>query len=132
MPPTLDRAHSPPGQEHHPPNIILNIKGETLVDLYDDAYYFWHPGTNTFLTNYVQDGCVVGAPTAQYWDVRQVQNRGQVKYYSLWCQELHGKRKCALDLFLGDLSPGTRIITHVKHDGHNQKWVLRSDGDVDG
>ena len=131
MPPTWDRTHSPPGQEHHPPNIILNIKGETLVELYDDAYHFWHPATSTFLSS-TPFQVLFGAPTSQRWEVREIRaDDGPNNYYFLWAEELHGKRQCVMDLF-GDIASGTRIGTHVKHEGHNQKWVFRSDGDIDG
>ena len=128
--PTWDRT------ARAPPNIFLNIKGETLVQLFDDAYYFWHPGSNTFLTGGKKFGVVIGAPTAQHWEVRQsctvdLVDGSPTNYYTFWCPELHDKRKCVLDL-CGGIFSGTRITTHIKHERDNQKWVLRSDGDVDG
>ena len=122
-----------------PPNIFLNIKGETLVELCDDSYYFWNPGTNTFLT-YDKPFCsVIGASTARFWEVRRGWARNpadgsQKNYYTFWCPELlhDNKRRCVLDLCHSDLSSGTKICVHIKHDGNNQKWVLKSDGDKDG
>ena len=119
-----------------PPNIFLNIKGETLVQLFDDAYYFWHPGTNTFLTDGEKFDVVIGAPTAHHWEVRQnciddLADGSPTNYYTFWCPKLHAKRRCVLDYF-GVLASGPRVGAHIKHEGDNQKWVLRSDGDVDG
>ena len=34
--------------------------------------------------------------------------------------------------YFGVLASGPRVGAHIKHEGDNQKWVLRSDGDVDG
>ena len=120
-----------------PPNIFLNIKGDTLVELCDDSYYFWNPGTNTFLTNDVPFGVVIGASTARFWEVRQgwilnPADGSQENHYTFWCPEVHDKRKGVLDLCHGDLSSGTKTCVHIKHDGNNQKWVLKSDGDIDG
>ena len=114
-----------------PPNKIPNTKGETLVELYDDAYYFWHPGTETFLSE-GPEYLTFGSPTAVHpWDVRQSSPQGNI-YYTFWGQELKGKRKMVLELFAMDLTPGTRIVTYNHLAGDNQKLVLRSDGDKDG
>ena len=112
-----------------PSNLPLHIKGETLVELYDDAYYFWHQGTETFL-NSNADFRIIGTRVAsQHWEVRH--NYHPDSYYILWGQELHGKKRKVVDLWDGDLSSGTIIIAHPKHEGDNQKWVLRSAGDED-
>ena len=120
-----------------PPNIFLNIKGDTLVELCDDSYYFWNPGTNTFLTDDVPFGTVIGGSTARFWEVRRGLTHSPAdgspnNYYTFWCPELHDKRRLVLDLCNDDLSSGTPIGAHMQHDVHNQKWVLRSDGDIDG
>lgn len=115
------------------PDPRVNIKGETLVELYDDAYYFWHPGTETFLAD--GTGYIIGTPTAaRHWDVRKGLISGNPNsYYMFWSQELHDKRKWVLDLLGNNLSSGARIGTYPKNEGDNQKWVLlRSNGDKDG
>ena len=113
-----------------PPNLPLNIKGETLVELYDDAYYFWHPGTETFLAHSPDpEYHIIGTPTAaQAWDMRQSLTETSPKnvYYTFWGRELDGKRRRVLD------DAKVRVMTWHKHDGENQKWVLKSDGDEDG
>lgn len=111
----------------------LHLKGETPVILYDDAYYFWHPATSTFLRS-SRECHVVGSPTAaEHWELRHSLTKdGPDGYYTFWGQELQGKRKMVLDLFGTSVSSGTRIGTWQKLEGDHQKWVLRSDGDEDG
>ena len=58
---------TPPHHAREPPNLLVNIKGKTLVELYDDAYYFWHPGTETFMS----EGCY-GAATAKVTKVAKL------------------------------------------------------------
>ena len=110
-----------------------STKGETLVELYDDAYYFWHPGSETFLTP-GPEYHVIGSPTAvKHWELRHSLSKGGPDgYYVLWSQDLDGKRKKVLDLFGASISSGTRVGYWEKHEGGHQKWVLRSDGDEDG
>lgn len=115
-----------------PSNLDLHIKGETLVELYDDAYYFWHPGTETFL-NTDSNRRIVGTRVAsQHWEVRHNLVGLPNSYYTFWGQELHGKRKMVLDLDHGILTSGTKILVWEKLEGDNQRWILRSDGDEDG
>ena len=115
---------------HHataPPNGLLNIKGDTLVELYDDAYYFWHPATETFLAHSPEYHIIGSATAAQHWDVRLNNPCGGAPiHYTFWSKELQGKRKKVLD------DAGDRITTYPRHEGDNQKWVLKSDGDKDG
>ena len=123
---------TPPHHAREPPNLLVNIKGETLVELYDDAYYFWHPGTETFMSE-GPDHRIIGTPTAaHYWEVRQGCTKGSPSdYYMFWGQELYGKRKRVLDTF--DQEPlGSYVGTHKKHDGGNQKLILKSNGDKEG
>ena len=128
-------SHTSHGIEHHvrgSPNPLVNIKGETLVELYDDAYYFWHPGTETFMSE-DPDHHIIGTPTAaHYWEVRQGTMGGSPsEYYMFWGQELRGKRKRVLDTF--DHEPlGFYVGTYNKHEGGNQKLILKSDGDREG
>ena len=123
------------GVEHHireTPNLLVNIKGETFVELYDDAYYFWHPGTETFLSE-GPEYCIIGTPTAaHHWDVRQgYVDDSPNDYYMFWGQELHDKRKRVLDTYDHN-PPGTNVGTWSKHEGGNQKLILKSDGDKEG
>ena len=123
-------SHTSYGVEHHvrkSPNLLVNIKGETFVELHDDAYYFWHPGTETFMSE-GPDRCIIGTSTAaHHWDVRQgyTVDSPRYFYYMFWSQELHDKRKMALDM-------KTAVGTYWKNEGYHQKLILKSDGDKEG
>ena len=122
-------SHTSHRVEHHireSPNLLVNIKGETFVELHDDAYYFWHPGTETFLSEGAEN-YIIGTPTAaHHWDVRQgYGNDSPNDYYMFWGQKPHGKRKKALDI-------NVRVGTHRKNEGYHQKLILKSDGDKEG
>ena len=74
------------------PNPLVNIKDEILVELYDDAYYFWHPGTETFMSE--AGHRIIGTPTAvHHWDVRKGNHQGNPDtYYMFWGQELQDRK----------------------------------------
>ena len=114
-------------------NQICHTQGETVVELYDDAYYFWHPFTESFLSEGPKRN-VIGTPTATcHWEVRRTDTGSNPSSYTtFWSQRFEGNRKRVLDLVECNTSSGGLVGTWPRHEGDNQKWILKSDGDRDG
>ena len=50
---------------------LVSLSSEQFKSFTERNNYFWHPGTNTFLTDGEKFDVVIGAPTARHWEVRQ-------------------------------------------------------------
>ena len=116
----------------------METKYVTPVELGDDSYHFWHPGTETFLgkTQGLRS-TIIGTPmAANPWEVRYSLTVHHPCTYSsctLWSEKMPSGRRQVMQFC--DTGTETKIYTMQKCDytqGQGQKWILRSCGDEDG